>query len=221
MELWRARRLTSESFRVKHRSRQLSNAWLRYARSMAEQDGDVWSEHLAILTPGAYSGLKSTTRPGGELPGREREQPLTEIEIAPGLRVFPAFGGRVPHSDSTGPYDLLFYCVYDAGSRRYEITELIVTTPAGGPPVSSAGLQEVAVREAIRQAAPLGSWRPVEQRPRPKRDDEYADAAREYVHARLFGFAPLEHVAKVYNVSQSTATRIVAEARRRGFATDG
>ncbi|WP_341933748.1 DUF1804 family protein [Microbacterium sp. LWO14-1.2] len=170
-----------------------------------------------ITTPGAYEALKP-----------QRRSSATEfLIIAGGLNIMSGFGGRVSSSDAVGPYDLTFYCSYDPASQRYEVEELTATRVADGAPISNAGLQSVSVREAIKQTvgdtvwATDPAWRPSDSRSRPKSDDEYGDAVREYVYARLFGLAPLEHVAKVYGVSQSTATRVIAEARRRGYSTDG
>jgi len=170
-----------------------------------------------VTTPGAYEALRQQRRSG-----------MTEfLIIAGGLNIMSGFGGHVSSSDAIGPYDLTFYCTYDPSSQRYEVDELTATRVADGMPISSAGLQSVSVREAIRQTvgdtvwATDPSWRPSESRSRPKSDDEYGDAVREYVYARLFGLPPLEHVARVYGVSQSTATRVIAEARRRGYSTDG
>jgi len=152
----------------------------------------------------------------------------SRYEISPDLDIAEGFRADVRAGDLS-PYYLTIVCVYSPISGRYEARTL-TAYPAklDDPPISAAGLRRVRVHEIVRTLAQSNvrgvrdDWRPATSpQHRPRTDDEYRNAAREYVAARIVGDPPLERIVSVYGVSKPTATRIMAEARRRGFNTDG
>ncbi|MGB3375047.1 MAG: hypothetical protein WBA87_07910 [Microbacterium sp.] len=154
--------------------------------------------------------------------------PEEEVFIAPDLVITKSFEERVPAERGFAPYDMHLFCYYDPRTQKYEVLKMTVIPASLGGTISSAGMRQVRVHDAVRSLVRSNvrgaddGWRPATTpRARPQTDAEYRDAAREYVAARILGDPPLERVASAYSVSRPTATRIVAEARRRGFSTDG
>lgn len=150
--------------------------------------------------------------------------------IAPDLEVASVVTVDIKGDTGFGPYDLEVDCIYNVMTERYEVTNLSAHAWGGidAPGISSVGLRQIPMQEIVRRHAQPhvrgvdDGWVPATmKRARPKSDAEYRDAAREYVAARIIGDPPLERIAHVYQVSKATATRIAAEARRRGFSTDG
>lgn len=155
-------------------------------------------------------------------PRRERIEP--DLEVASVVNV------SLKGDTGFGPYDLEVDCIYSVLTERYEVTSLTAHswTAIDAPGISSAGLRQVPVHEILRRHVQPhvrgvdDGWVPaMVKQARPKTDDQYRDAAREYVAARIVGDPPLERIAHVYQVSKATATRIAAEARLRGFLADG
>lgn len=151
------------------------------------------------------------------------------VEVQPALRLPATISGYESADNTDEPFHLRFMCTYQPASGRYEIDEVhVIRRGQDHEPVTSAGLRRVRAQEWIRRSGERyirgidDGWRPATNSlPRPRSESEYRDAAREYVAARVMGDPPLERVAHVYGVSKPTATRIVAEARERGFSTDG
>ncbi|GHD50690.1 hypothetical protein D9V29_11830 [Mycetocola manganoxydans] len=132
--------------------------------------------------------------------------------------------------------------VYDPDLGRYVAESVNVRRGGNGTEVTARLIREVRVQDAIVSIAMsdlievlssdededyitvssghdwLAKVKPV--RERSASDDALRDAAVIYTIARLGNWPPLATVAKHLGVSQSTATRLVADARARGLFFD-
>lgn len=127
--------------------------------------------------------------------------------------------------------------VYDGELGRVVASELTVHRAGDGNEITTSSLREIAVQNAvikvvmnwmlhvvgsdglsITAAEALDGFKPAKGRPRA---EQVRDAATIYTIARVGSWPPLKTIAERLSVSQSTATRLVAEARSSGVLSDG
>lgn len=126
---------------------------------------------------------------------------------------------------------------YDRELGRVVASELHVTRAREGRELTSKNLREIAIQNAVVKvvmnwmlhvigedsmtataADALDNFNPAKGRAKP---EVLRDAAVIYTIARVGSWPPLKTVAETLGVSQSTATRLVADARKVGLLTDG
>ena len=126
------------------------------------------------------------------------------------------------------------HMVYDADLHRVVADRVEILRAGGGSEITSKFLREIKVQNAVRHVAMnymikvihgihhglqsatdfLDKSRPAKGR---EKQDVLVDAALVYEIALLGALPPLQKVADYLQVSQSTATRYVSEARRNGL----
>jgi hypothetical protein len=146
-------------------------------------------------------------------------------------------GVRVPASDSGGVAEFFdesvgkisMKVVYDEDMKRLVADSVQVTRTGRAAEVTGVKMRSVRVEEYLRTAgmhmaqirSDNGEWKRAAEYLSDLENTTPSDvdvtAARIYVLARIISGHPLKTVGRYLNVSQSTATRIVARARARGL----
>lgn len=120
----------------------------------------------------------------------------------------------------------------DDSGTRIICTEATITRSGASAELSSTDIRRIAIHEALRHVGdemvevvgrdgrrvPLTgaglSFLPAGER---ERSEVVEDAAQIYLASKLTSRRPLADVARLLRISQSTATRLVAEAREAGL----
>lgn len=126
-------------------------------------------------------------------------------------------------------FDLHLVARWNAERLAYDVVELTVKQSSEGTPVTSAALRNVRVAEVLQtvlrrklldvrgQRVKQEFWTAEARRDPNLREALLLSVARTYAIAKACGAPPLVEVAASLDASQSTATRMVAEARQKGL----
>lgn len=163
---------------------------------------------------------------GFEMSWNDDDEP---IDIVPGLSVLPR---ATFEFSETGVGEISIEVIYDSFLERLAV-ESVTVTASPGEEVTGAGLRSVRVQDCLRQAGlemalvqtESGEWQEADRlleigryaRAAAEPDGREVLAARLYTVARLVNAPPLKETAQHLGVSQSTATRLVARARKLGL----
>jgi hypothetical protein len=166
------------------------------------------------------------------------------IKIKPGLKLPVSFTAI-----SDGPLDdhsVRISAELNPGSRKYEINEIAVVRDDNTPPLNGTMLRGVRVQDALENImrsadirlesgekyewpysdfkveGKVVTYKPKRYVPVGEEGQEVRIryAAEMYAIARAFGLPELREVTRMLGISQSTATRLMRQARERSLIDD-
>lgn len=167
-------------------------------------------------------------KPDLEFPFEVRGSLRSQASLEP----FRQFVDRITGDDEAFKsrlFDFALVARWNADRLAYDVVELTIMRADDQTPITSAALRHVRVAEVleavIRREVHTATgaramhefWSAADRADPGKRDQLLLSVARQYAIARAAGAPPLVEVAIAVSASQSTATRLVAEARRRGL----